>query len=81
MYYGYIIESIKSGKWYYGHSKYPEKRLTEHNAGQNKSTKYGIPWVMIFKKEFESKAEAMKFERYLKSLKNKDYVRKNVIGD
>ncbi|MCW5910087.1 MAG: GIY-YIG nuclease family protein [Cyclobacteriaceae bacterium] len=75
-YYTYIIESLKSQTWYYGHSEDLERRLNEHNTGQNKSTKNKGPWKLIFIREFESKQEANKFELLLKKLRNKNYILK-----
>src|SRR5688500_4577620 len=37
-YYVYIVESI-SGIWYYGYSADPDRRLIEHNAEHNVSTR------------------------------------------
>jgi len=72
----YIIESLKTGNWYYGHSNDLDRRLAEHNAGQNKSTRGKGPWKLIFKKPFASKSEASKFELELKRFKNKTYIRR-----
>ncbi|HKI78523.1 MAG TPA: GIY-YIG nuclease family protein [Ignavibacteriaceae bacterium] len=74
MYFTYIIESIKSGKWYYGHSDDVERRLKEHNSGQNKSTRNKGPWELIFLRYFDTKIEANRFELKLKKLKNKKYI-------
>jgi putative endonuclease len=76
MFFTYIIESDKSGMWYYGHSENVGRRVIEHNSGNNKSTKNKGPWKLIFVKEFESKIAANRFELLLKSHKNKEYVRK-----
>lgn len=73
--YVYIIESETSGRWYYGYSTDLEKRLKGHNNGLNKSTRNRGPWKFIFDRAFPTKAEALKFERYLKNLRNKDYIR------
>ena len=44
-------------------------RLEFHNAGLNPSTKNRRPFELLCFKEFESKIEAMRYERYLKGLK------------
>ena len=49
-----------------GHTEELEKRLLQHNSGQTKSTKYGIPWKVIRVEEFSSRAEAMKREKQIK---------------
>ena len=76
MYFTYIIESLGSGQWYYGHSNDVERRLDEHNSGQNKSTRSKGPWKLVFKRMFESRIEASRFELELKRLRNKEYVRR-----
>jgi len=76
MYYTYIIESLSTGRWYYGHSVNPEKRLHEHNTGQAASTRNKGPWRLIFKREFPAKLAANRFELYLKRMRNKAYIRK-----
>ena len=74
MFYTYIIES-PSGEWYYGHTNELEQRLHRHNTNQNKSTRYKGPWKLIFRRPFDSKLEANRFELYLKKLRNKEYIR------
>ncbi len=76
MYFVYIIQSIKDNSWYYGFSENPEVRLVFHNAGQSTFTKRKIPWELIFKRSFDSKSDALKFERYLKKTRNKTFILK-----
>ena len=45
-----------------------------HNSGYSKSTKNGIPWKLVYKEEYQSRAEAMKREKQLKSYKNKSNI-------
>lgn len=42
-------------------------RLSQHNAGRNKSTKAFVPWRVIYKESFETRLEARTKEKYLKS--------------
>ncbi|MEG8948039.1 GIY-YIG nuclease family protein [Rosettibacter firmus] len=56
----YIIFSKSKNKFYVGSTNDLSRRLAEHNSGQTKSTKSGIPWDLVFFKEFSSKAEARK---------------------
>jgi putative endonuclease len=74
-YFTHIIESEKTGNWYYGHSDNLERRLREHNSGQTKSTKGKGPWRFIFKRPFMMKIDANRFELELKKLKNKEYIK------
>ena len=72
----YIIESATTGKWYYGYTTDPQKRVEFHNEGHNVSTRNRGPWKIIFLREFQSKKEALEFEIYLKKSKNKDFIRR-----
>ena len=44
----YIIESAATGKWYYGYTTDPKKRVEFHNEGHNASTRNRGPWKIIF---------------------------------
>ncbi|MBX7044650.1 MAG: GIY-YIG nuclease family protein [Ignavibacteria bacterium] len=76
MFFTYILISLSTEKIYIGHTENLDRRLEEHNSLNRKSsyTSKRGPWKLIFKKEFETKSEASKFEAYLKSLKNKKYI-------
>ena len=74
-YFVYILKSQKILKWYIGHTNNIQRRLSEHNSGQNKSTKTGVPWKLIFLREFRTNIEANGFEIELKRTRNKDYIR------
>ena len=76
LYVTYIISSLKNNKWYYGHTDNITRRLLEHNSGLNKSTKNKGPWKLIFLRYFSKKIEANRFELKLKSLKNKEYIKR-----
>ena len=67
MFYVYVLWSSKLKKRYIGSTDKVEKRLSEHNRGCNKFTKGGIPWLLIHKEEFFTKAEALRREKFLKS--------------
>ena len=67
MYFIYVLWSSKLNKRYVGSTKFVEKRLVEHNRGNNKFTKGGIPWNLIYQEEFPTKKEALKREKFLKS--------------
>ena len=73
-YYTYIIESHSNFRWYIGHSNDIERRLTEHNSGQNKSTRGKGPWKLIFLRNFDNNLDANRFELKLKKLRNKKFI-------
>ena len=74
MYYTYIIQSDSTGKLYIGQTNNIQARLNKHNSDKNIYTKNKGPWSLLFSKEFNTRSEAMVFEKKLKSLKNSNYV-------
>ncbi len=69
MYYTYILQSKKDNKLYIGQTNNIEDRIDRHNRGEVSSTKSRRPLKLLASKEFKTRAEAMKMEKYLKSLK------------
>ena len=63
--------SSKKKKTYVGYTKNLNNRLDLHNS--NKGAKYtrGNVWIIIYKKRFISKSNAMKYEYKLKNDKKK----------
>jgi putative endonuclease len=54
----YILFSEKLNKYYVGACTDMERRLHEHNIGQSKFTKLGMPWVLKFTEIFETTLQA-----------------------
>ena len=54
-------------KTYVGYSNNLKKRLQKHNS--NKGAKYtkGNKWIIIYKKKFLTKSEALSYEYFLKN--------------
>ncbi|MEZ4885234.1 MAG: GIY-YIG nuclease family protein [Chitinophagales bacterium] len=73
-FYTYILQSQTTSQLYIGQTNNLEDRLKRHNGNRNKATKGKGPCNVIFSKEFETRSEAMRLERKLKSYKNKDYI-------
>lgn len=69
MFYVYVLKSQKDQGFYIGQTNHLEKRIVRHNAGQVRSTKGRIPFEIHYFEHFETRAEAMRRESYLKSLK------------
>ncbi len=74
MYYTYILYSVKLNKYYIGSTDNLERRLAEHNRGKGNFTKTGIPWVLSYSKIFETRNEAVGFEKYIKKRKSREYI-------
>ena len=67
MHYLYILRSFKDGNLYIGTTSNIEIRLSQHNKGQSKSTKFRRPFKLIYTEEFKEKSGAMKREWYFKN--------------
>jgi putative endonuclease len=67
MFHVYVIASEGFAERYYiGFSTQIEQRLAEHNGGKNPSTSKYRPWRLAAVISFPEKAQALRFERYLK---------------
>ena len=73
-YFVYIIYSESLDRYYTGHTQDALHRLTKHNAGYEKSTKSGIPWVLKHTESFISRSEAMQRENEIKRKKSRKYI-------
>jgi len=80
MNYIYVLWSAKINKRYVGSTVEVEKRLCEHNRGQNKFTKGGIPWILIYQDKFLTKTEALKREKFLKSGQGRVWLNKELLN-
>jgi putative endonuclease len=69
MFFTYILQSKKTNKFYVGSCFDLEKRLNEHNSGKTKSTRSGVPWFLFHSEKFNTRQEAYKRERQIKSYK------------
>ena len=68
MYFVYVLKSLryKNLKIYIGFTNNLDKRLKNHNDGNTPSTRYGIPWDLVYFEAFRSKEDALNRERHLK---------------
>ncbi|MCD6440451.1 MAG: GIY-YIG nuclease family protein [Candidatus Marinimicrobia bacterium] len=62
-YFVYIIYSKSRNKYYIGYTHDLHLRLIHHNDGWTKSTKSGIPWILVYSEKFNSRSNAMKREK------------------
>ncbi len=79
MYFVYVLKSDIFDRTYTGMTSNLEKRLRQHNNSENKSTKAYVPWRLIYKEEFDSRFEARKREKYLKSGIGREFTKKITI--
>jgi len=76
MYYTYIIQSEKNGKYYVGYTSDINDRLQRHNSRANRSTKLHSPWKLVYSEEFPDKKSAWLRERQIKSYKGGEAFKK-----
>ena len=67
MFFVYVLESEKTGRSYIGSCFDLMDRLERHNSGRSKSTKHALPWNLVYYERFDTRAEAMRRERYFKT--------------
>ena len=67
-FYVYMLKcvSCKNRKTYVGYTINLEKRLKSHNNSSGAKFTKGNTWKIIYKKKFNVKKDAMKYEYYLK---------------
>jgi putative endonuclease len=71
----YVLFSVSHQKHYTGFTSNLAQRLLSHNElGKDWTAKYR-PWKLIFTKEFESKREALDYEKWLKSGVGRDFIK------
>ncbi|MBB5332473.1 GIY-YIG nuclease family protein [Chryseobacterium koreense] len=75
-FYVYVIKSQLNGHLYKGQTENLEKRLSEHNAGRNRSTRPFLPWELVYFEKFETREEAVLREKYFKSGSGREFLKK-----
>ena len=71
MYWVYLLQSERNGRYYVGYCEDVERRLEQHNAGKVKATRHIRPWRVAYREEHSTGTEARQREYYLKSLKSR----------
>jgi putative endonuclease len=75
-YFVYILYFHQFKRTYVGQTDNLEGRLKYHNAGKVRSTKAYIPWQKIYSEKLNSRADAMKRERWFKSSAGRKLIKK-----
>ncbi|MBI3405342.1 MAG: GIY-YIG nuclease family protein [Acidobacteria bacterium] len=73
-YFVYILQSESSGRYYVGQTKDLEERFKYHNSNYSKALRNRGPWKLVYFEEFETRAEAVRRERYIKRQKDRAYI-------
>jgi len=77
-YYTYIIISKKTGNLYIGSSSDLITRIKDHNRGKTKSTKFGIPWELLYYEAHRSKGLAIRAEMHYKTGQGRRQIKKKL---
>jgi len=78
MYYTYVLQSTKDGRWYTGVTGNLRARVADHLNGRVESTRHRRPLRLIYYEACLSEADAKRRERYLKTGKGKRYLRQRL---
>ncbi len=66
MFVTYILYSEVIHRYYTGQTEDLSRRLEEHNRGKTSGMEKGIPWKIVYTREFNTRSEAIRLERYIK---------------
>lgn len=77
-YFVYVLKSERDGIRYVGSCADTQKRVHQHNNGESRFTRGHRPWILIYKEEYNTRGEAMKREKFLKSGQGRKWLDKNL---
>ncbi len=81
MYYTYVIQNSER-KRYIGQTKSIQDRLIMHNSTDSNKAKFHKttfnkgPWKVVFYKSFSARKDALTFERFLKTGKGREWLKR-----
>jgi putative endonuclease len=67
MFHVYVLRSETTARHYVGYTSDLTHRLGQHNDGITKSTKNRGPWQLVHSEDFNTRPEAVRRERFLKT--------------
>ena len=69
--YVYVLRSIKDGQFYIGSTSDVQRRLQQHQRGENVSTAKRLPVELLYFEAHRSKEDTLRKEKYFKTTKGK----------
>ncbi len=70
----YILYSAIRNRYYVGSCADMGVRFQQHNTGRNKSTKSGVPWIIVYQEGYATQPEARRREAEIKNKKSRKYI-------
>lgn len=81
MFYVYFLKSQVNADLYIGSCENIDKRVKRHNSGLVKSTKAYVPWKLVGTESYNTRSEAVRRERFLKTGQQKELLKKGFEKD
>ncbi len=78
MFYTYVLQSKKDGKFYTGYTKDLKLRFEQHNKGLVDSTKDRRPLELIYYEACIDRNDATHREKYLKTYHGKMFIKRRL---
>ncbi len=63
----YVLRSLKTGRRYVGSCEDLSDRVRRHSSAESKTTKHGVPWILIRSESFATRREALARERFYRT--------------
>ena len=83
MFWIYILKSESTDKLYIGQTANLEERLQKHNNNKVGKLIYTHkqkgPWKLIYSEQYNTRSDAMKRERFLKSGQGREWIHNNIV--
>ncbi|HLB66659.1 MAG TPA: GIY-YIG nuclease family protein [Candidatus Saccharimonadales bacterium] len=76
MFYIYVLRSKKNNRFYTGSTDNLDRRLIEHNSGKSRYTRLTRPFELVYYEAFNSRAEARRKEKYFKTGRARDELKR-----
>ncbi|MBI4709344.1 MAG: GIY-YIG nuclease family protein [Candidatus Portnoybacteria bacterium] len=70
----YVLESLKDKDCYVGYTANLKKRIEEHNKGLSFSTKFRLPFKLIYFEGCLNQEDAKRREHYLKTTQGRRFL-------
>lgn len=80
VYYVYIMRAIDHpGLIHVGYTSDLMRRMDQHNDGRCFETSPNLPWQLVWQAQFQDRAKAIHFEKFLKTRSGLEFMRGRLI--